>query len=835
MTTLSPIARHHRLDQIWRDPPRGAAKWFAAVNHTTLGRRFMLTALVFFLVGGVLAMLLRTQLATSGNAFLTHDSYHQTFTMHGTVMMFLFAIPMLEGFALYLIPKIMGARDLSFPRLGAYAYWCYLFGGLILIVGLLAGVAPLSGWFMYTPLSSTAYSPGINADLWLIGVTFAEISAICGAVELVVSILRLRAPGMGLNRLPLFAWYMLVTAVMILVGFPPLILGSILLEVERAFGWPFFDVSGGGDPLLWQHLFWMFGHPEVYIIFLPAAGMVSTLIPTFSRHPLVGYSWVVAAAIAMGFISFGLWVHHMFTVGIPHLGQTFFSAASMLVVIPTAIQVFAWISTLWSGRPVLRLPMLYLFGFLVIFVAGGLTGVMVALVPFDWQVHDTHFVVAHFHYVLIGGMVFPVIAAAYYWLPHFTGRMPSDSLGIWGFWFIFIGFNLTFLVMHLTGLLGMPRRVYMYGSDWGWDVPNLISSMGAFVQTIGFTILLLDFFLHARIGKVATRNPWDAGTLEWATPTPVAPYNFAAQPWVNSRYPLWEQPDLGAQLAAGRGLPGSAFPTRRETIGVDVLTGEPQHLVILPGPSWLPFIAAVATGAFFVAVLFKTYIVALIAVVGALAIFVVWAWRNGAQSDPVPVDVGEGVMLLPHFGDIQASPGRAGLLYTLLADATLLASLLFGWVYLFTVAPNWPPGPYIRFDLSLPLVGLVALAIAYYGARRACLATGHRRSRAPFWMGAAGTASLIASVVFVCLPAFVLPPPGTHAYAAVSTCLIYYVALHAGVGAVMCFFGTARCHAGYVSAMREVDVVIPRIWCGYTLLATLFVVVFVYGLSWGLL
>src|SRR5690554_6519694 len=425
MNERSAVALHKALEADWKT--ESGWRGLSAVNHTVVARRFIVTAAIFFLIGGVLAMLIRTQLATADNALLDSNVYNQLFTMHGTLMMFLFAIPMLEGLGFYLLPKMLGARDMAYPRLGAYAWWCYLFGGLILLGGMAAGVAPDSGWFMYTPLSGATYSPGINNDIWLIGVTFAEISAMCAAVELITTILKFRSPGMALGKMPIFAWYMLVTAGMILVGFPPLILASILLELERAFGLPFFDVARGGDPLLWQHLFWLFGHPEVYIIFLPAAGIVSTLIPTFARRPIIGHAWIVASVIATGFISFGLWVHHMFTVGIPHLALAFFSAASMLVAIPTGIQFFAWIATLMAGRPFVRLPMYYLFGFLVIFVIGGLTGVMIALVPFNWQVHDTHFIVAHMHYVLVGGMAFPLMAGLYYWMPMATGRIDRKS------------------------------------------------------------------------------------------------------------------------------------------------------------------------------------------------------------------------------------------------------------------------------------------------------------------------------------------------------------------------------------------------------------------------
>nr|WP_216184413.1 cytochrome c oxidase subunit I [Verticiella sp. GG226] len=831
---MSPIARHHRLQAIWNDPQHGLARIFCAVNHTAIGQRFVVTALIFFLIGGVLAMLIRAQLATSGNAFLGNELYAQLFTMHGTVMMFLFAIPVLEGIALYLLPKMMGARDLAFPRLGAYAYWCYVSGGIILITALLLGLAPNGGWFMYTPLSSTEFTPGIQADIWLIGVTFAEISAICGAAEIVVTILRLRTPGMGLRSMPIFAWYMLVTAGMILIGFPPLILGSILLEIERAFGWPFFEVARGGDPLLWQHLFWLFGHPEVYIIFLPAAGMVSTILPVFARRPLVGHTWIVGSALATGFISFGLWVHHMFAVGIPYLGQIFFSAASMLVAVPTAIQFFAWIATLWSGRPVFRLPMLYLFGFLTIFVMGGLTGVMVALVPFDWQVHDTHFVVAHLHYVLVGGMVFPVMAAIYYWLPHVTGRMPSETMGKWAFWMIFIGFNATFLIMHLTGLLGMPRRVYVYDGHLGWDVLNLVSSIGGFLQAIGFGLLVLDIFLQGSMGRAAVRNPWGADTLEWTTATPVAPYNIGAQPHVTSRTPLWDHPDLAPELAAGKHYPGSALPTRRETISVDVLTGEARHLVILPGPSRMPIIGTLLTGGFFLAVLFKVYWLAALFPFAVAALFLRWAWSTGVREDPVPVNVGQGLMLLPHHGDPEGSPGRAGTIYTLAADGTLFACLLFGYVFLWTIAPNWPPPAFIDPSPWLPLLAASGLAVALGTSSLGLARVGAGRVGAGAtlaWLATAG--SVVGALAFGLLPSLALPAPTGHAYAAISAVLCYYMALHCAIGALMTGFAAQRCRHGFISAMRRLEFVIARTWWRYTAAAGVIALVALYGFPLG--
>ncbi len=439
---------HRELAAIWATGP--GLQRLASVNHSVIGLRIMVTAFVFFVIAGLLGMLTRVQLATPASAFMDPETYNQVFTLHGSVMLFLFVIPMLEGIAVYLTPKILGARDFAFPRLTAFSYWCYLFGATIVTGSLLFGVAPDGGWFMYTPLSSSTYTPGINADVWLLGVTFVEISALSFAVEIVVSILKMRAPGMSLDRMPIFGWYILVTAAMMLVAFPPLILASILLEVERAFGLPIFDPTRGGDALLWQHLFWLFGHPDVYIIFLPMAGVLSTLIPVFAGRPLVGYRAIVVAIIALAFVSFGIWVHHMFTVGIPHLALAFFSAGSAIVAVPTAVQMFAWLATLAQGRPRWNVPMLYIFGFFFVFVLGGLTGVMLAIVPFDWQAHDSYFVVAHLHYVAGGAFAFPLLAALYYWLPLLTGRTAVQRLSVPAFWLIFIGFNLTFLVMHLS-------------------------------------------------------------------------------------------------------------------------------------------------------------------------------------------------------------------------------------------------------------------------------------------------------------------------------------------------------------------------------------------------
>ncbi|MFL5576732.1 MAG: cytochrome c oxidase subunit I, partial [Gemmatimonadaceae bacterium] len=576
-----------RLEAAWAMPRRfGRLK---EVNNTSIGVLYIATGFLFFLGAGVLALVMRLQLAFPGMTVLDAETYNQFFTMHGTVMMFLFAVPIVEAAAVLLLPSMVGARDMPFPRLSALGFWSYALGGVMVFASLFFGVAPDGGWFMYPPLTGARYSPGINTDVWILGLGFVEISAVAAAVELIVGILKTRAPGMTLGRMPIFGWYMLVTAGMIMIGMPTVIAADTLLELERAFGMPFYDATKGGDPLLWQHLFWLFGHPEVYIIFLPAAGMVSMMLPTFARTRLVGYDWVALAAMAVGFLSFGLWVHHMFATGLPLLSLSFFSAASSAIAIPMGVQVFAWLATLWDGRPVLRTPMLFLLGFLCTFTIGGVTGVMVAAVPYDWQVHDSYFVVAHFHYVLIGGMLFPLFAAVYYWTPIVTGRLLSERLGQWAFWLMFVGFNAAFLPMHWTGLLGMPRRIYTYSSELGWNTLNLVSSVFSFVFAAGVLVVVYDFVRHLRTGEKAGRNPWNAPSLEWLAG--LSNYGLRSLVPITSRYPLWEQEGLADAAQAGRGFLPDAPTREREAIVTSPVTAEPEQIIRLPGPGWTAFVA----------------------------------------------------------------------------------------------------------------------------------------------------------------------------------------------------------------------------------------------------
>ncbi len=796
---MSATADARELDQRFRAVWRNPSGWrsLSAVNHSTIGVRYLLTGLVFFLFAGLLAMLMRAQLALPQQAFMDARTYAQVFTMHGTVMMFLFALPMMEGLAVYLIPKMLGARDLVFPRLSAFGYWCYLFGGLLLTASFFLGRAPDAGWFMYPPLSSRPYSAGVNSDFWLIGVTFVEISALSAAIELIIAILRSRSPGMTLARLPIYAWYILVMAMMIVIGFPPLILGSILLELERAAGLPFFDVRRGGDPVLWQHLFWLFGHPEVYIIFLPAAGLVSTLLPVFVQRPLVGYRWVVLSVLATGFLSFGLWVHHMFTIGIPPLAQAFFSAASMLVAIPTSVQVFAWLATLWLGRPVRALPMLWLSGFLVVFVAGGLTGVMLALVPFDWQVHDTHFVVAHLHYVLIGGMFFPLIAAVYYWLPHFSGRLSSPQLGRWGFWLIFGGFNLSFLVMHWTGLLGMPRRVYTYEAGLGWEIPNLISSIGSFIMAIGIATLLIDLLLHFRFGRRAGHNPWQADTLEWAMPLPPPPYNFISLPSVDSRHPLWAQPDLAERLARGEGGNAGIAHGRRETWGSDLLTGEARETMHLPGNSWLPILLALTLALLCITLLTRTYLIALLVALVAGVLVLRWSWENGAQSGGRDSVASPGEPSL-HW-QTNDGPGRWGMKVTLFADGALYVSLLFTWLYLWTVAPpsTFPVPPRLNGG-ALVVNGAVLLLALVWLQRLLRQLRQASASGLQHQLAAIAAIGLVQTGHLCWLAQTAGLAPTASAQEAVVAVILAYVIAHCALAALVTGLQSCRVRCGYV-------------------------------------
>jgi len=579
-----------RLTRIW-ETPHDLVGQLTTVDHKIVGKRYLVTAMVFLVLGGAEAAVMRWQLAGADMHLLSPETYNQLFTMHGVTMIFWYASPILSGFSNYLWPLLLGSRDMAFPRLNAFSYWAFLFSGLFLYSSVLVGQVPDGAWVSYTPLTGPRYDAGLNIQFYALGLILLTVSTTAGAVNFVVTAIRLRAPGMTVDRIPILIWGTLTASVAILFALPALTVACVFLYFEHRLGMHFFDPTAGGRPVLWEHLFWMFGHPWVYIVVLPAMGMVSTMLPVFSRRSLAGYRWVVAATIATGAIGFSVWLHHMFAMGASMGGLTFFSGASMLISIPSAIAISAWVVTLWLGRPVIRTPMLFVLGFLVLFVIGGVSGVVTAAAPFDWQVTDTYFVVAHLHYVLIGINLFPVIGAMYYWLPKITGRMLDERLGSWNFWTMFIGFNVAFFPMHIAGLLGMPRRIYTYPAGAGWDTVNLISTIGTYIFAVGVLLFVINLARSLRGGPLAGNNPWDANTLEWSTTSPPPVYNFAVIPTVRSRDPLWER-----RLDSARQSEISAGPVLdegREAMGTTPLRAEPTSVLHMPEDTAWPLLTAI--------------------------------------------------------------------------------------------------------------------------------------------------------------------------------------------------------------------------------------------------
>jgi cytochrome c oxidase subunit I len=616
-----------KLLTTWSNPP-GFVGWLSSVDHKDIGRRYIVTALVFLALAGALAVAIRLQLSRPDNDLIGAARYTEIFTRHGTTMMFLFAVPVMQGMQIYLTPLMVGTRAIAFPRLTAFSYWMYLAGGSLLWVAFILNIGPDVGWFAYPPLSGPQYGIGKRADVWAQMVTFTEIAALCVAVSLVATILKQRAPGMTLARMPLFVWATLVTSLMVIFSMPSVALASSFLLSDRLVGTHFYNPAERGDALLWQHLFWFFAHPEVYIIFLPATGFISEIVATFSRRSIVHYPIVVLALVATGILAFGLWVHHMFTTGLPRVGYSFYTAASIAVSIPTGLQLFCWIATMWEGRPQLKVPMLYVIGFVFTFVIGGLTGVMIAAVPLDLQLHDTYFIVAHFHYVLIGGAVFPLLGAITYWFPKFTGRLMSEALGKISFWMIFLGFQLAFFPMHVAGINGMPRRVYTYPAGMGLELPNLLSSIGSAVVSLAVLLFVVNMLWAMRAGRRSPPNPWEAPTLEWATSSPPPPYNFAHIPVVDSRTPLW---DAGQTLSVVHGL----RVEDRELLLTSVLAAKPEVREPSGMPSIWPLIAGMAVTVMFVSSIFSPWAVLFGAIPATIAL-TAWFWPKAPVPEPEP-------------------------------------------------------------------------------------------------------------------------------------------------------------------------------------------------------
>jgi cytochrome c oxidase subunit 1/cytochrome c oxidase subunit I+III len=611
-----------RLQALW-ERRAGLLGWLMTVDHKEIGIRYIWTAMGFLVIGGIEALIVRLQLAHSNLHVLSPEGYNQMFSMHGITMIFFYALPVLSGISNYVWPLMLGARDMAFPRLNAFSYWVFLFSGVLLYSTAPWGHSPNAGWFDYVPYASKSYDPGLNIDVFTTAMVFLGISTTVGSINFIVTLLRTRAPGMSVNRLPILVWGTLTASVANVLAVPSVSLACVMLWLDRNVGTHFFNVDAGGHPLLWQHLFWMFGHPWVYVLVLPAMGIVSDALPVFCRRPLVGYVPVALSTVATMILGFGVWLHHMFATGLPVLALSFFGAASMVIAVPSAIAVFAWVATIWTGRPVFKTPFLFFAGFVVLFVIGGVSGFMTAAVPFDWQLTDTYFVVAHLHYVLLGINVFPVIGGIYYWFPKMTGRLMSERLGKWNFWTMFIAFNVAFFPMHISGMLGMPRRVYTYSDFMGFDVLNMISSIGAFVLALGVLLFVINVFYSLRKGAPAGDNPWDAGTLEWSVASPPPPYNFAVIPTVASRHPLWEG-RLGEGDGQSRLQSGPVLAEGREAVATSVLDAQPDAILKMPPDTAVPLWCAVALAAIFFSILFQLWWLAGLGLLGCIAAAVAW-------------------------------------------------------------------------------------------------------------------------------------------------------------------------------------------------------------------
>jgi cytochrome c oxidase subunit I+III len=618
MSTAATIEQ--RLTEIW-ETPKGAWGWFATVDHKEIGMRYLATAMVLLIIGGVEALIMRIQLARPNMAFVTPEMYDQLFTMHGMTMVYWYASPILSGFSNYLIPLMIGSRDMAYPRLNAFSYWSFLMSAILLYVAPCMGQAPHAGWFAYVPYTNIMYSPGRGMDFYALALIFLTISTTAGAINFITTILRMRCPGMSLSKMPLLCYSTGTISFAILFALPALTVDCVFLLLDRHWGTHFFQVNAGGRPLLWQQLFWFFGHPWVYVIFIPAMGMISMIIPVFSRRPIVGYPYVAISTVLTGLVGFGVWLHHMFAVGMSYMEMSFFSAGSMMISIFTIVQVFAWVGTIWKGRLVMTTAMYYALGTIACLVIGGLSGVYTADIPADWQVHDTYFVVAHIHYVLIGANVFPVFAGFYYWLPKMTGRMMDERLGKLSFWIMFIGFNVGFFPMHLLGIGGMPRRIYTYSAGLGLGPLNMIVTIGAFVLGIGILLSIINFFSSLKNGRIAGRNPWNADSLEWDLDSPPAPYGTVHIPTVVSRHPLWDEHDEEADPEGSRILGHG-----RQTLSTTWLDARPFAISQMPSESIAPLLMSVALFIFFCGLAFQFLWVGLAGIILVFADACFWLW-----------------------------------------------------------------------------------------------------------------------------------------------------------------------------------------------------------------
>jgi cytochrome c oxidase subunit 1 len=627
-TIVLPEAQPARRRSLVRRPTEHAAGlwgWMTTVDHKKIGILYGVTAGIFFLIGGLEALILRVQLGAPDQTLVSADQYNQLFTMHGTTMIFLVIMPLSAGFANYLVPLMIGARDVAFPRLNAFGYWVFLVGGLFMYSSFFLGGAPNGGWFGYSPQTALQFSPGHNIDYWVFGLQILGIASLSGAINLVVTIINLRAPGMSFMRMPIFVWMSMVAQMLLLFAMPVITVALFLLMFDRLFGANFFNVNAGADPLLWQHLFWIFGHPEVYILILPAMGIVSEVLPVFSRKPLFGYSVMVFSGIAIGFMGWGVWAHHMFATGLGPVAISAFSLSTMFIAVPTGVKIFNWIGTMWGGRIRITAPLLFAAGFVAMFTIGGLSGVTHAIVPSDAQQTDTYYIVAHFHYVLFGGSIFGLFAGVYYWYPKLTNKLLDDRLGNIHFWLMLIGFNLTFGPFHVLGIQGMPRRIYTYPADRGWDFWNFMSTIGAFIIAVSILVFLYNVAKTRRTDQDAGADPWDARTLEWTIPSPPPEYNFASVPVVAARDELWHR--KYAEDEEGR-------PLRRELdyrVVETLADGEGKH-IHMPSPSYWPLVASLALPVICYGLIYRAWAIAILG--GLWLLGAIYAWALEPQSAP---------------------------------------------------------------------------------------------------------------------------------------------------------------------------------------------------------
>ena len=630
-TTIRPDAERYvaMLDEVWVER-KGVLGWLTTVDHKRIGIMYFFTSLAFFGAGGVEAMLIRTQLIGPNGHVLSPKAYDEVFTMHGITMIFLFVIPMTTGaFGNYLLPLMIGARDMAFPRLNALSYWVFLGSGVFMYVALAQGHAPNAGWFDYVPLASKQYDPGNNIDFYGYGLIFNGISSTMASINIIVTTFKLRAPGMSLNRMPLFCYAFLAAAFALLFALPVLSLACVFLELDRELGMQFYAASHGGDPLLWQNLFWIFGHPEVYIIILPAFGIATAIIPTFTERKMVLFPLVALSEILVAFLGFGVWVHHMFTVGFATATYIYYAAASLIITIPSAIQLFAWITTILSGTPRFKTPLLFIVGFIVYFILGGLSGITVAAIPFDQQVHDSYYIVAHFHFVIFGAAVYPILAGMFFWFPKLTGRMYNERVGKVSFWLTFIGTFVVFFPMHIVGLLGMPRRNYTYPAHVGWTLLNFMESIGAYLLAAGLVLIVANLAVSMRRGERAGNDPWGGDTLEWSTTSPPPPYNYPVIPTVSSPYAMWDSEDRerdNRRLQRGEGV----LAAGHETPATSVQDAGVDEILSMPASSpWPALLALALTGVFAMLVLTHYWIVVGFLV---LMLFALAGWhQHGAE------------------------------------------------------------------------------------------------------------------------------------------------------------------------------------------------------------